>query len=259
MIKIYEKELQTAKKAAEKASKILLKYHRNEYKISEKGENDIVTQVDTEAEKAIVNVLQKRFPDYGILAEEGNEIKTKSDKKWLIDPLDGTHNFARGSDIFGTSIALEEKGNIILGLIYMPKINEKMFAVKGKGAFLNNKRVYVSNKNDNMSAVLFGGIRLIKKDKNVENAFLSLTKKYPSNFRVSGCAVYNCAFVASGRAEVLVTFDSKPWDVAAGGFLIEEAGGNVTDVEGNKWDPYKKNFVMSNDVIHKDILSCLKN
>ena len=251
----FSKELRVAQLACEKASKILLNYNK-ELNITDKGYGDIGIQADIDAEKAIIQVLESHFPDYGILAEESGEKESKESKerKWIIDPLDGTQNFARGSPIFGTTVALEEDGEIVLAVIYLPKIGEKLYAIKGKGAFLNGKKISVSNRHDDKSAILFGGMRQINKSEKTKQMFLALNRKYPHCFRVMGCATYNAASVAIGRAEALVSPGSKPWDLAAGCLIIQEAGGIVSDSLGQKIDIYKSDFVLSNKAIHKDII-----
>ncbi|MFH0836600.1 MAG: inositol monophosphatase [Candidatus Aenigmatarchaeota archaeon] len=250
-----EKELRVAQLACEKAGKLLLNYNK-ELNISNKGYGDIGIQADLDAEKAIIQILESHFPDYGILAEESGE-KASKGRKWIIDPLDGTQNFARASPIFGTTVALEENGEIVLAVIHLPKLGEKLHAVKGMGAFLNGKKIHVSDRHDEKSSVLFGGMRQINKSDKVKKMFLNLNKKYPHCFRVMGCATYNAASVAIGRADALVSPGSKSWDIAAGCLLVQEAGGIVSDTSGNKVDIYKPDFVLSNKAIHKDIIKCI--
>ncbi|MBI5332872.1 MAG: inositol monophosphatase [Candidatus Aenigmarchaeota archaeon] len=251
----FEKELKAAQLACEKAGKLLLN-HNKELNITNKGYGDIATQADTDAEKAIIQILESHFPDYGILAEESGEKKSKG-KKWIIDPLDGTQNFARGSPIFGTTVALEDSGKIVLAVIHLPKIGERLYAIKGKGAFSNGKRIHVSARHDDKSSILFGGMRQINKSEKTKQMFLVLNRKYPHCFRVMGCATYNAASVAIGRAEALVSPGSKPWDLAAGCLIVQEADGIVSDSSGNPADIYKADFVLSNKLIHKDIINCI--
>ena len=254
---MYEKELKIAIEAAKKAGKVLLKYHRKEFQISKKIGLDIVTSADIESENTIIKTMQKEFPKDGILAEESGE-KGSKERKWIIDPLDGTHNFSRGTDIFGISIALEEKGEVVLGVISLPKTEELFYAIKGKGAFLNNKKINVSNTKGQGASIFFGGGWYIKDNKEIGLKIIQLARKYYSGFRMFGCAVYNCTSVAAGRAEAMVSYKYTPWDIAAGCLIIEEAGGIVTDTDGNKWTPYSEKFIAANAKIHNEILELLK-
>ncbi len=253
---MYEKELKVAKKAAEKAGKILIKYHRKELEISNKIGVDIVTNADLEAEKLIVNTLKKSFQNYGILAEESG-VEGNQKTKWIIDPLDGTMNFSRGSEIFGTTIALEKDGEIVLGLIYLPKHKEMFTAIKGKGTFLNKKRINVSNRKGESSIIIIGGGWFSKESEKFNKNLTELANKYPNGFRRYGSAIYGLAMIGCGRSEAMLFHHTKSWDISAGALLVEEAGGLVTNLKGEKWNPYQGNYVFSNGKIHKEILGII--
>ncbi|MBI4895317.1 MAG: inositol monophosphatase [Candidatus Aenigmarchaeota archaeon] len=254
---MYERELKVAKLAVERAKKILLNYHRKELEVSNKIGVDIVTNADLEAEKIIANTLKKNFPDYGILAEEGGT-EGNQDKKWIIDPLDGTYNFSRGSEIFGITIALEINKSVVLGIIDLPVLKEQFIAIKNKGAFMNKKRISVSNVKGESSSVILGGGWFAKESKENESKGVKLAKDYNYGFRRYGSAIYSLALVASGRAEAMISTRHKTWDVSAGCLMIEEAGGICTDFNGNHWSKSSGKYISSNKVIHKEILAILR-
>ncbi len=262
MIIMYEKELKAAQEAADKAGKILMKYHRKTFEIMQKETDqrfvDLVTTADFESEKAIISLLKKKFPEYGILAEESGISEKESTIRWIIDPLDGTHNFSKGSEIFGVSIGLEVEGEIMVGVLNFPKLNEKAYAVRGKGAFFDKKKIHVSTIDDARSSVHIGGVRKIAHDEKAKERFIGLIKRYPSIVRLPGAAIYSLSAVASGRAEAYVDIGLKPWDIAAGGLIVEEAGGKVTNTSGEKWNAHQKGFVISNGLLHNELLNFFK-
>jgi len=257
---MYEKELSVAKKAVEEASRILMKYWKQDYKIRSKSDEfyDIVTSADLESEENIINIIKKEFPDHEILAEESGSTGSH-DYVWVIDPLDGTVNFSRSSPIFGISIGLMHKNELVLGVISLPALNQIYWAIKGEGAYANNQIIHVSDKDGSDASIYFAGVRKVSHDINAKNGFLSLVKEFPANFRLYGCAVYNSTSVATGKAEALVSYSEKPVDVAAGILIVQEAGGIVTDIEGNEATIYSEKFILSNKKIHGKIIDALKS
>jgi myo-inositol-1(or 4)-monophosphatase len=247
---------QTAIKAAKEAGKVLMKYYRK-VKGHVKFTDNLVSKADLESEKKVLSIIQKKYPDHYILSEEAGKIKTKSDYKWLIDPLDGTHNYLSGLNLFGVSIGLQCKKEIILGVIYLPFFDELYVAEKGKGAFLNNKRIHVSKTNNLKHAMILydGGLKRDKKTK-----VKAIDKLIDSVFRlrVLGAACVNLVYIAKGDSDAYIEHSTNPWDIGAGKVIVEEAGGKITNHDGSKYTDYSEGFVVSNSKLHKDIIKITK-
>ena len=208
-------------KACEKASKILIRDfgELEKLQVSKKGPRDFVTNSDVKAEKIIIEELKKARPNYSIISEENGVEKNKDiSNSWIIDPIDGTINFLHGIPHFAISIALKSDDEIICGLIFDPIKDEMFYAEKNNGAFLNNKRIRVSKKN-NLDECLFAVGKL-----NNEPSF---------TYRRSGCAALDIAYVASGRLDGYAQSNLNLWDIAAGIVLIKEAGGVINDIDLN--------------------------
>ena len=210
-------------KAAEKASKVLIRDFGEieKLQVSKKGPSDFVTNSDFRVEKIIIEELKKAKPNYSIISEEkGLEICKDKDNLWIIDPIDGTINFLHGIPHFAITIALKSRNEIISGIIFDPIKDEIFFAEKDNGAYFNNHRIRVSNKN-NIDNCLFGlGGKL-----NNEPKFTN---------RKSGCAALDMAYVASGRYDGYFQKNLKIWDIAAGIILIKEAGGVINEINLDK-------------------------
>jgi|SRR3989338_421836 len=247
---------QLAIKAAKEVGKLLMNNLGKVKKVKEKAKNSLVSNVDLEAEKIIENLIKKHFPNDSILSEEEASTAKKSDYKWVIDPLDGTHNYLRNQPHFGVSIGLEYKGEIVFGVINLPFFNEIYAAEKGKGAFLNNKKIKVSNRDLANAYINFDG-NLYKETKRKTDALRKIAKK-TFQTRITGCAVVNGTSVANGNLDAHIAFNTKPWDVAVGFLLIKEAGGKVTDFDGKEANHYTKEFVTTNGRIHDRILKLIK-
>jgi myo-inositol-1(or 4)-monophosphatase len=243
---------QTAIKAAKEAGKVLMKYYGKILSVKSKDARSLVTNADLEAEQAIFKIIKKKFPDHSILSEEDGFIDKKSDYKWIIDPLDGTHNYAYKIPIFGVSIALEHKKEIILGVIYFPCTDELLVAEKGKGSFLNNKKIKVSNRNLKNSIITYNTDFHINKRQTLRHLSNLANKVF--RIRVFGAAVFDLALITKGSIEALIAPTTNPWDIAAGFLILEEAEGKITDFKGKKWTPYIKEFIASNKKIHNDLL-----
>ena len=248
----YSEELASAIIAVKEAGKLLMKNFGKESKVFAKGKHDFALKADKDAEKVIIKILKKRFPKYAILAEESGK-SGKSDYTWIIDPLDGTHNYAFGVPIFGTSVALQHKSEVVVGAIYLPFLNKLLYAEKGKGAYMNGKRIAVKQKG---RFVVFGGTHRFRSGI-VSRNMIKIAEKYHTRLRVIGSIVYTAAYVATGRFAGYVTFYVSPWDVAASALIVEESGGNATDIRGRKWNPYQKHYVFSNGKMHKELLRLL--
>jgi myo-inositol-1(or 4)-monophosphatase len=227
--------------------------------LSYKGRINIVTDVDKKAEDIIVGKINAAFPGHSILAEEGSPKYGRSPFKWIVDPLDGTTNFAHGFPFFSVSIALEERGRIILGVIYDPIRDELFCAQKGKGAYLNGKRIKVSKEKSLRKSFLVTGFAYdIKeaRDNNVRN-FENFLMRAMAIRRVGSAALDFC-YVACGRFDGYWELNLNPWDCAAGTLIVKEAGGTVTKLDGSAYSHYDREVLASNGLVHKQMAEVLK-
>jgi len=249
---------QLAIKAAKEAGKVLLNNIGKIKTTKEKGLAGFVTNVDLAAEKKIFSIIRKKYPKHSILSEEEGLIDNKSDYKWIIDPLDGTHNYMHALPLFGTCIALEYKGEIKFGVIYMPMLNQLFVAEKGKGAFLNGKRIKVSDIAELKDSLLLfeGSLHLKWKEK---RNFLNKVSGKVFRVRISGAACFDLSSLANGNCDFHLAFATNPWDVAAGFLLIRESGGKITDFNDKDVDHYCKSFITSNGLVHDKVLKLIKN
>ncbi|MCT4564663.1 MAG: inositol monophosphatase [Maledivibacter sp.] len=189
---------------------------------------DLVTEVDELSEKHILNCIKENYPLHGVLSEESGQDHVDSDYLWIVDPLDGTTNFAQGLPIFAISIALKYKEETMLGVVYAPLVDQLFEAVKGKGAYLNGEDIFVGNKKDLSKCVLGTGFpydRAIHKDNNA-NYFAHFVPKV-RGLRRMGAAAYDLANVAAGSLDGFWEINLSPWDIAAGELIIKEAGGKI--------------------------------
>ena len=233
-------------KAIEKASKSVIRDFGEVEKlqVSKKGPYDFVTKTDKHVEKILIEELSKTKKNYSFLSEEVGSIKNKDQENvWIIDPIDGTTNFLHGIPHFAICIALQSKKEIVSGLIFDPIKDEMFFAEKNKGAFLNNHRLRVSNKNS-LEDCLFSS--------NHEGVKFS-----DLNMRSSGCAALDLAYVASGRLDGFFQNKINLWDVAAGALLVKEAGGIVNDL--NQYPINNINIKASSTSINDQMVKSLKN
>jgi myo-inositol-1(or 4)-monophosphatase len=227
-----------------------------EFKISNKeGINNLVTEVDHASEKAIIDVIRKNFPDHYILSEEAGEIVQDSTYKWIIDPIDGTVNFAHHIPICCISIGLEVDKKMELGAVYNPFLNEFFIAEKGKGATLNDKTIHVSSKEKVENACLVTGFPYTYLDE--PNGPLQVFERFIRKgipVRRLGSAAIDLCWVACGRFDGFYEHKLQAWDSAAGFLMVEEAGGKVTDLRGKPYSPYQPGIVATNGIIHQEIL-----
>ena len=230
--------LNTAVKAARKAGSIINRasLDLDLVRVSSKGRSDFVTEVDRAAEQAIITTLKTAYPNHSFLAEESGSIGPEGDVDylWIIDPLDGTTNFIHGFPQFAVSIGLKHRGHITQAVVYDPTRNELFTATRGRGAFLNDRRLRVS-KRDQLEDCLIGtGFPFRKLDDLGEyiEVFTKITK-CTAGVRRPGAAALDLAYVAAGRLDGFWEFGLSPWDIAAGSLLIVEAGGLIGDLYGN--------------------------
>jgi myo-inositol-1(or 4)-monophosphatase len=199
-----------------------------------KKASDFVTRVDRESEEIIVSALRDSFPDYGFLAEESmRDEATESGARWIIDPLDGTTNYIHSYPMFAVSIALEKKGDIVAGAVLDPLRDELFTALKGEGAYLGNRRLKVSGRTDLADCLVSTGFPFRQKhmlDRYME--MFSKVMEHVSDIRRAGAAALDFAHLAAGRCDGFFELGLSPWDIAAGGLLISEAGGIITDFGG---------------------------
>ena len=250
------KEKKVMFEAAKSAGMVLLKHYGKSKKAKEKSNKSLVSKADIGANRIIIKTIKKNFPEHSILSEETGFEDNKSDYKWVIDPLDGTHNFLHEIPIFGTSIALEYKNKVILGVLNFPLLKQTAFAEKGKGAFVNGKRINVSNMGKldySFISVDYG-----QYDRKRRLKMLESFGDQNVDFRSFGSAVYELLLVACGKSDAYIITSTNEWDVAAGILLIEEAGGRITDLTGGNWDFKKNNFIMSNGKLHNKIMKYTK-
>jgi myo-inositol-1(or 4)-monophosphatase len=227
--------------------------------IDYKGEINLVTEVDKISEEMITSKITTLFPDHDILSEEFTHIERGSDFRWIIDPLDGTTNYAHGYPFFCVSIALERLSTMIVGIVYDPMLNEMFVAEKGNGAFLNDREIHVSNTRGVIKGLLATGFPYdIREDShNNLNYFNKMILKAQA-IRRAGSAALDLAYVAAGRFDGFWELKLNPWDIAAGWLLVEEAGGIVTDMGGNDYYLESSSILASNGRIHKEMMGVLK-
>ncbi|MCW5961394.1 MAG: inositol monophosphatase [Pyrinomonadaceae bacterium] len=255
--------LNFAIETARNAGNILLEKFGRKIQISKKGDIDLVTEADLASEKLIVERIKSHYPKHSILAEESGEsnvlvIEGESRWKWIIDPLDGTTNFAHGYPCFAVTLALEHNGEIVIGITYDPTRDELFAAEKGKGATMNNRPIAVSETEELSEALLVTGFPYNFKSK--ENFARHLTEFLlrSRGLRRDGSAAIDLAYVACGRFDGFWEEGLKPWDVAAGLLLIEEAGGRISFYDGTRYNIYSPPVCASNGLIHDEMLAVLR-
>ncbi|HEY0461744.1 MAG TPA: inositol monophosphatase family protein [Pyrinomonadaceae bacterium] len=253
--------LNFAIETARAAGQILLEKYGRKINISKKGDINLVTEADLASEKLIIERIRSYYPKHAILAEEsGNAVLLDGTNKfkWIIDPLDGTTNFAHGYPCFCVTIALEHDGEIVVGVTFDPTRSELFAAEKGKGATLNNKPIRVSETESLSEALIVTGFPYNFKEKANFGRHLTDFLLHSRGVRRDGSAAIDMAYVACGRFDGFWEEGLNPWDVAAGYLLIEEAGGQVTFYNGDRYDIYSPPIVGSNGLIHREMLEVLK-
>ncbi len=245
--------LDVAIETAQEAGSILLTEFARPVKISYKGEVDIVTQADGRSEQAIVSRLRSHFPKHAIVAEEGGGAENESPFRWHVDPLDGTTNFAHGYPCFAVSIGLEEAGEPIVGVIFQPVTGELFTAVKGEGAYLNQKKIQVSHIDKIATSLLCTGFPSVKRAQNPNIHYYWDFTLRSHGVRRDGSAAMDLASVACGRFEGFWEFGLHTWDVTAGVLLVREAGGIVTQFNGQPYRLGDHELLASNGQVHEEM------
>lgn len=252
----FSRELKIALEAARAAGAIQKKYFEKKIRVSKKGEINLVTEVDEKSQTEIVKRIRKAFPKDAILAEEGDLSRTASSpRRWIVDPLDGTTNFAHGLPIFCISIGFEYEGRIAVGVVYDPLRNEMFSAIRNKGAFRNKTRLQVKPQSNLRDALLVTGFAYDFEKPGLDNRpyFSHMITKAQAVRRL-GAAALDLAYVAAGRFDGFWELGLSPWDVAAGWLLVEEAGGVVTSMSGHPYSVTTPDLIAANQEIHRAVL-----
>ncbi len=259
-MKIKSSQFNLMYKACLKASKVIIRDFGEieKLQVSEKGPGDFVTASDRRVEKILIEELEKS--NYSFLTEETGKIEGKNnEKRWIIDPIDGTFNFLNGLPHFAISIAYEEKAEVISGIIFDPIKNEMYYAEKGNGAYLNNSRIRVSNKSDFKSACLVtGGPKFTSKNrKKILDEYTKISMEVRAHIRKSGSAALDLAYVAAGKYDGYWQRELNYWDIAAGAIIVKESGGFIENLTGESLGEGKIDLVASNSKIHKKLTDFL--
>jgi myo-inositol-1(or 4)-monophosphatase len=243
-------ELEAAISAAKEAGEVLRGAFGKEQAVRHKGEVDIVTEADERAEAVIREILLGAFPSYGMLAEEGGGLVGEEDARWIVDPLDGTTNYAHGLPIFCVSIALERAREVVLGVVHDPMREDTFIAQRGNGATLNSQPMEVSGTDEMIGALMVTGFPYDREQVPVALDLFGRFAMLTQSMRRLGSAALDLCYVASGRLDGYYEGSVHAWDVAAGALMVEEAGGKVTDYRGGVLDLEGREIVASNGRLH---------
>jgi myo-inositol-1(or 4)-monophosphatase len=251
--------LEVGIEAAKAAGRIQKRNLNGAFRVHTKGDvTNLVTEVDLRCEKRIVTLLRKHFPTHGIFAEEGGEDFVDSPYRWLIDPLDGTTNYAHGYPVFCTSIALEYRGAVVLGVVYDPCRQELFTAEKGRGALLNGHSITPSETSDLDAALLVTGFPYdVRKSKRNLDHFRRFSLRAQA-VRRDGSAALDLCYTAMGRFDGFWEFSLSPWDMAAGSLILSEAGGRVTHTNGRTFSLGAGDILATNGRVHLQMLRILR-
>jgi len=250
--------LDFAVRVARDAGRLLRDRFGTNFDIGHKGSIDLVTEVDLASERLIRDAIASYYPRHEILAEEGGLNESTSEYRWIVDPLDGTTNYAHGYPIFCVSIALEHRGQTILGVVYDPMRDELFVAERGSGAVLNNGRIQVSKTDQLMQSILSTGFPYDIKTSRLTN--LENWASFAMNaqaLRRDGSAALDLCYVACGRFDGFWELNLSAWDTAAGTLIVTESGGRITNFSGGEFSNYKPEVVASNGLIHDRMIEVL--
>ena len=250
-----KKELEVAIKAAKEAGKILKDNFHKVNPVTLKQGDSWVTEIDKLSENKIISSIKENFPTHSINAEESGFSKEDSEYLWLVDPLDGTTNYATHVPLFAVSIAQAFKNGVRFGVVYDPTHENLYSAQKGKGAKRNNLKIKVSMTEELQKSMVGYGRPKREKKKLVE--VFNKVDPVTRTPKIFGSMVLHLVYVASGNLDVAILISPNPWDMAAGALIVEEAGGKVTDFEGKPWSIRSKDILASNGKIHNQLLEIL--
>ena len=252
------KEKELIDSLARKAGDTLMKQFRQDWALLKERSTakEAATKYDKEVDRLIIEEIKRHYPHHSLLTEESGFLQDAPDWLWIVDSLDGTGDFANFNPFFSVCLAFMHQGELLLGAIYAPAIDEFYFAEKGKGAYLNGVKIQVSDISNLSQSYIFyceGG------ERNRERTGELLYKVYPrvTDIRKLGSAGLETAWVAAGKGEAYFSTSIEPWDVAPGVLLVQEAGGKVSDFQGNPWKPQTSDLLFSNKKLHEKILSLL--
>lgn len=256
--KVLEKLLPEVEKVGEFINKEFQTFSREKAEV--KQQNDLVSYVDRKAEEMLSEKCFKIFGDAGIIREEGNDKNLDKEFLWVIDPLDGTNNFVHGIPIFSISVALLQNKKPVLGIVYNIPLKEMFYATLGNGVYLNGKKISTTDTKDLSEAMVATGFPFRSQDF-VEDyvKMLAYFMKNSRAIRRMGSAAIDLAYVSAGRFDFFFEAHLKPWDVAAGSLLVQEAGGIVSDYYGKDDYIFGKTILASNKHLHKNVLNVIKN
>jgi len=245
---------------ARKAGDTLMKHFRQDWPLLKERNTpkEAATKYDKEVDNLIIAGIKRHYPRHSLLTEESGLLQGDPDWLWIVDSLDGTGNFANFNPLFSVCIALMHRSELLLGAIFAPAIDEFYSAEKGRGAYLNGVKIQVSDVSDlGQSYVLYceGG----EKDRRRTGELLQRVYPHVTDIRKLGSAGLETAWVAAGKREAYFTTRIEPWDVAPGVLLVQEAGGKVTDFQGNPWQPQTGDLLFSNNMLHERILGLLSS
>lgn len=243
---------------AREVGTMLRDYATRPRQIDRKRAFELVTDADRASEAYIVNAIREQFPDHAILAEEGGGIERDSPWQWLVDPLDGTNNFAHGFRYYSVSLALLYEGAPFIGVVFDPNYDEVFAAERGKGATCNGAPIQVSGALKLGDALLSTGFPYDFATNSRNNLVeFGRVHRYVQGIRRAGSAALDLANVACGRLEAHWEFGLQPWDSAAGAVLVQEAGGSISGHDGSNWTPWSSSMVATNGRIHSELLEVL--
>ena len=248
--RISNAELEVALEAARGAGDVLRDGFGSRHRVRYKGEVDIVTERDEEAEEVIREALLGAYPSYGMLGEEGGETPGEEDRRWIVDPLDGTTNYAHGLPIFAVSIALEKAGEVVVGVVHDPISEETFVAERGRGARLNGKPVSVSETDELVRALVVTGFPYDREEMPAAVDLFGRFSVRTQSMRRLGSAALDLCYVASGRLDAYYERGIRAWDVAAASLILQEAGGKITDYKGRPFQVEDGELVASNGPLH---------
>lgn len=248
-----------AEDVARGAGEILRRNYGKTQSIHFKGEINLVTEVDRRSEAYIIDRIRGTFPDHGVLSEESSEILSSSPYRWVVDPLDGTTNYAHNYPCFCVSVAVEREGNLLAGTVYNPLLSESFTAAEGEGAFLNGERIRVSAIDDLRRSLLSTGFAYDVKESAENNIDFFREFVYSGQaIRRDGAAALDMCYLACGRFDGFWELKLKPWDTAAGLLILREAGGKATRLDGAKYDIHQPDILASNGRIHGQMMEVIR-
>ncbi|HUI72274.1 MAG TPA: inositol monophosphatase [Spirochaetia bacterium] len=250
--------LTVATKAAREAGAFLHRNHGGAMTVETKEDNSLVTNVDREAERMIVERILAAFPGHDIVAEETGRTSRGSDHCWIVDPLDGTHNYIRGIGAYGVSIGVQKAGEFVAGVLFMPETDELYVAERGSGAFRNDTRIHVSQRSTLSSCAMSFDSELRLE---TERKLRVLGELCPRifNIRLIGSSARNLSHIAEGSLDGVIEFSDKVWDFAAGAVIVTEAGGRITSFAGAGLGLSDTAYVASNGLIHDSLLKIIES